>query len=153
MRYSLGAKIAATPEGMANCWRWYSAPHESSAIGQTGTRQAGAERVRGGDGDLAKRAVDRGGVPAVNAVQRASDVAADSGQTDQVGHITFPGATGPVGQDGAPIVFFYGSRSGTDAFDTSHPGRQDIGGYGCRTYRTQVPIRDLRERVPRYDGF
>ena len=62
-------------------------------------------------------------------------------------------ATGPVGQDGAPIVFFYGSRSGTDAFDTSHPGRQDIGGYGCRTYRTQVPIRDLRERVPRYDGF
>jgi N12 class adenine-specific DNA methylase len=129
---SLGAPIASTDQGVENFWRWYSAGDVNS---NTDLAVAAGDPGRAAPG----RAVDGGGVQDVDAVQRPGDMAANPGAPDQTGRVTFPGSTGPVGRDGAPVVFFHGTRDDFTAFDIGHPNRKDVGWLGRGVYGASDP--------------
>ena len=42
---------------------------------------------------------------------------------DTVGHVTFTGTAGPVGQDGQPVVFYHGTKDDVTSFDLMPPSR------------------------------
>jgi len=56
-------------------------------------------------------ALERRGDADVNPVQRRGELRADSPGPIQIGAATFSGASGPVGEDGQPLVLHHGTRS------------------------------------------
>jgi len=83
--------------------------------------------------------VDGRGNENVNAVQQPVGLGVDTTRRIAVGSITFPGASGPVGADGKPVVFFHGTRDNIHAFDTQHPNRKDFGWLGGGVYVASDP--------------
>ena len=63
-----------------------------------------------------------------------------AGRPNQVGEVRLTGASGPVGQDGRPFVFFHGSKDDVPAFDLTHPNRKDKGWLGTGIYATSSPL-------------
>ena len=80
------------------------------------------------------RTEDGRGSADVNSTQRPAGVEGDTSRRTAVGNFTFPGASGPVGGDGKPVVFFHGTRDNVNAFDTQHPNRKDKGWLGRGIY-------------------
>jgi hypothetical protein len=61
----------------------------------------------------------------------------------QVGQVTFPGTSGPVGADGAPLVVYHGTKDDLTTFDLNHVNRKDKGWLGRGIHTTSRP--DLAE--------
>lgn len=88
--------------------------------------------------------LDTRGERALNAVQREGSVGAYPDGATRVGDFTFPGASGPVGRDGAPARLFHGTRDDITAFDRGAASRKDNGWLGAGFYFTSEPfIADL----------
>ncbi|MFZ7337807.1 PLxRFG domain-containing protein [Comamonas jiangduensis] len=88
--------------------------------------------------------LDARGERALNTVQREGSVGAYPDGATRVGDFTFPGASGPVGRDGAPARFFHGTRDDITAFDRGAASRKDNGWLGAGFYFTSEPfIADL----------
>ena len=88
--------------------------------------------------------LDTRGERALNTVQREGSVGAYPDGATRVGDFTFPGASGPVGRDGAPARLFHGTRDDITAFDRGAASRKDNGWLGAGFYFTSEPfIADL----------
>lgn len=88
--------------------------------------------------------LDTRGERALNTVQREGSVGAYPDGATRVGGFTFPGASGPVGRDGAPARLFHGTRDDITAFDRGAASRKDNGWLGAGFYFTSEPfIADL----------
>ncbi len=88
--------------------------------------------------------LDARGERALNTVQREGSVGANPDGATRVGDFTFPGASGPVGRDGAPARLFHGTRDDITAFDRGAASRKDNGWLGAGFYFTSEPfIADL----------
>jgi len=68
------------------------------------------------------------------ATWRRGDVATNSGGAITLGRVTFLRASGHVGKDGRPLVFYHGTRDDIGAFDTDHANRKDLGWLGRGIY-------------------
>jgi hypothetical protein len=80
--------------------------------------------------------LDGGRSEAVNAVQRLGDVGANYPGAIKVGSVTFPGAAGPVGEDGRPVRVYHGTKYDFTALDTDHNNRLEKGWLGRGVYAT-----------------
>ncbi|MES2944167.1 MAG: hypothetical protein V4772_14960, partial [Pseudomonadota bacterium] len=54
----------------------------------------------------------------------------------RAGNITFPGTSGPVGEDKRPVRFYHGTKDDVAAIDPNHPNRLDRGWLGDGFYAT-----------------
>jgi len=77
-----------------------------------------------------------GGDTPVDGLQRSQGVDQDAANANSVRRITFSGASGPTGADGAPVRLYHGTKDDITAFDLSHPGRKDGGWLGDGVYLT-----------------
>ncbi len=79
------------------------------------------------------RGVDGGRTQDVNAVQRRGSVGENNLAPVRVGEAVFTGASGPVGNDGAPMVIYHGTKDTVTAFDVDHPNRHARGWLGTKS--------------------
>lgn len=80
--------------------------------------------------------LDARGNQDIDPLQRHRGVGANPDGATRVGDFTFPGASGPVGRDGAPARFFHGTRDDFTTFDGRAATRKDNGWLGAGFYFT-----------------
>lgn len=126
-QFSRGAASDQTQSDAFKAWygEWQNAGHVQEQLESYGARA---------------RTPQDGGNSSVHGLQRSSGMDQDAPGADPVRGITFTGASGPTGADGAPVRFYHGTKDDIAAFDLSHPGRKDLGWLGNGVYLTSNEV-------------